>query len=267
MAKPNLTDHDISILAKIKDPEATTNPRVKVDSTLQSDPNVTGDEYESAKTLELDAIRKVAKKDKFGLPLEPSAEDTEILLRYLSALVERYPKYASARNNRVQAIRTIHGDDLLIAPKSSGGDQSDVIKRKEAAGLALDDLATGIRLLTASSMEMPISPRSAQTLANLHTQKATILNITSKLLSKSPPNSTTSLIIPVIERSNNGTEAELKTANDFADQVHLEFQLGAWYGNELAEKMVTATNPMAKLCGEIVSGAMRKEIEGLSGGT
>jgi len=38
--------------------------------------------------------------------------------------------------------------------------------------------------------------------------------------------------------------------------------LGAWYGNELAEKMVTATNPMAKLCGEIVSNAMRKEIEG-----
>jgi len=65
-----------------------------------------------------------------------------------------------------------------------------------------------------------------------------------------------------LEKNVDGQEIELKSIMQLEDQAHRDFQLGAWYGNELAEKMVTATNPMAKLCGEIVSNAMRKEIEG-----
>jgi len=67
-----LTKHDINVLAKIKDPEASPLlNRVKTDSSLPPDPNITGSDYQAAKDLELEAIRKVAKKDGFGFPLEP----------------------------------------------------------------------------------------------------------------------------------------------------------------------------------------------------
>ena len=70
----NLTEHDINVLAKIKDPEANVVNRAKIDGSLAPDPHVTGNDYEAAKGIELDAIRKVAKKDRFGFPLEPVSE-------------------------------------------------------------------------------------------------------------------------------------------------------------------------------------------------
>ncbi|KAH8593251.1 hypothetical protein B0O99DRAFT_627584 [Bisporella sp. PMI_857] len=260
-----LTRHDVSILAKIKDPEANVAPSyVKADSSLPPDPNLSKDEYQDAKELEANALKKLMKRDSFGFPLEPSTQDLLDLLDDLEVLVERHPNYSSARNNRVQAIRTIYGDDLLVklSQESKQINSLDNIglqdrRLKDAATLALQDLTTAINLLSVSP-EIPISTRSAQTLANLHTQKATIYNTTSKLLNR--PNS--KLRITVLEKSKDGRELELRGSNEFEDQAHRNFSLGAWYGNELAEKMVPVTNPMAKLCGEIVSNAMKKEIEG-----
>lgn len=70
----NLTEHDINVLAKIKDPEANVVNRAKIDGSLAPDPHVTGNDYEAAKGIELDAIREVAKKDRFGFPVEPVSE-------------------------------------------------------------------------------------------------------------------------------------------------------------------------------------------------
>jgi len=71
------------------------------------------------------------------------------------------------------------------------------------------------------------------------------------------------LTVPVIKDSEK--DIFLSDITDFEDQAHQNFQLGAWYGSELAGKMVPVTNPMAKLCGEIVSNAMKQEIEGYRG--
>jgi len=74
----------------------------------------------------------------------------------LTALISEFPQYASARNNRVQAIRTIEEDGLLVC-KATDGTKSetanlDDIKRRSAAELAITDLITGINLLTDTSL-------------------------------------------------------------------------------------------------------------------
>ena len=38
--------------------------------------------------------------------------------------------------------------------------------------------------------------------------------------------------------------------------------LGGRYGNEIARNLAVGTNPVAKLCGEMVREAMRKEYAG-----
>jgi len=73
----NLTKHDINVLAKIRDPEANIDSRVTIDNSLLLDPHVTGNDYEVAKDIERDAIRKIAKKDSFGFPLEPVSDQQD----------------------------------------------------------------------------------------------------------------------------------------------------------------------------------------------
>jgi len=85
-----------------------------------------------------------------------SSADIEALLENLTTLISRYPKYASARNNRVQSIRTIYGDGLLVSNTQKSldpeQDRSDEKRKRDAAEVALSDLATAIDLLSAASL-------------------------------------------------------------------------------------------------------------------
>jgi hypothetical protein len=61
-------------------------------------------------------------------------------------------------------------------------------------------------------------------------------------------------------------EASWKTI-DFEENASRDFMMGGRYGNEIAKALAVSTNPTAKLCGEMVRGAMRKEYAGGGEGT
>ena len=49
---------------------------------------------------------------------------------------------------------------------------------------------------------------------------------------------------------------------EFEENASKDFMLGGRYGNEIARNLAVGTNPVAKLCGEMVREAMRKEYAG-----
>ena len=51
-------------------------------------------------------------------------------------------------------------------------------------------------------------------------------------------------------------------AIEFEEHASRDFMLGGRYGNEIAKALAVSANPTAKLCGEMVREAMRKEYAG-----
>ena len=56
-------------------------------------------------------------------------------------------------------------------------------------------------------------------------------------------------------------EAQWKTI-EFEEHASRDFMMGGRYGNEIAKALAVSANPTAKLCGEMVREAMRKEYAG-----
>jgi hypothetical protein len=52
------------------------------------------------------------------------------------------------------------------------------------------------------------------------------------------------------------------SAVDFEENASKDFMMGGRFGNEIAKALAVSTNPTAKLCGEMVREAMRKEYAG-----
>lgn len=168
----------------------------------------------------------------------------------LSTLITANPSYASARNNRVQVIRRLHGDGML----ATGVDPSDspLVGGKDgqlaAASQALSDLDICISLLSPTECHAHMSPHAVKTLSLAHTQRAAIYLHTSKLLARGGE-----LVVQEHRR-----EASWKKL-DFEQAASSDFARGGRYGNEIAKGLAVSTNPTAKLCGQIVREAMKKE--------
>jgi len=82
----------------------------------------------------------------------------------LDRLVEEYPKYASARNNRAQALRRIYGSGILVNGTEEMKSDAPVLDASasdecliSASTTILDDLSTAISLLTPKTPFMPLS--------------------------------------------------------------------------------------------------------------
>jgi len=125
----------------------------------------------------------------------------------------------------------------------------------EAAAIAavttvLVDLETVIDLLTPPPFAA-MSPQAAKTLSKAYAQRGSLYHRTGLNLS--------------CEGAESRIESSRKEARwdveEFKERAQYDFMMSARYGNEDAKKMLVATNPAAKLCGEIVKEAMRKEFE------
>ncbi|KAJ2614154.1 hypothetical protein H4S08_001855 [Coemansia sp. RSA 1365] len=119
--------------------------------------------------------------------------DIEQAIVQLTQIIEEYPQYASAYNDRAQAYRLQPG-----------------IFNKQ---LIIDDLDAAIKYAD-----------NGQTIGYAYTQKAIVL------------------------REMEQTE----------DEVFYNFSQGAKYGNEIARMAVARENPYAKLCGKMMTEAMRQ---------
>jgi len=178
MPSTSLTNHDLFILEKIKDPESGPSAPVLIDASLPRDPHVTDEAiYQHITRSERSIISSIQAVELQLANLKPVVSDP--LAQYLSCverldeLVEEWPEYASARNNRAQALRRIYGDGCLVKGGGGGGGGGEEGKGEDgavpldseaeerdlvtAASTILEDLSTAIELLTPATPFLPIS--------------------------------------------------------------------------------------------------------------
>ncbi|OTA91389.1 hypothetical protein M434DRAFT_397228 [Hypoxylon sp. CO27-5] len=256
MTANSLSRRDFNVLEKIKDPESNPLTAVIVDATLPKDPNVTDTSvYDRVSQKERDIVLAMQDLEMQLAGLRP-ASTTEPLTEYrqcvskLGELISEYPNYASARNNRAQALRRLYGDTMLLS--GVGGSKGllkdvDDLEKTEAATLALSDLDKAVELLTPKSLFASISPQAGKTLSLAHTQRAAIYHMTAKSFPAGR----------VAVRAERKEVAWTKI--DFEEAASRDFALGGRYGNEIAKGLAVSTNPTAKLCGQMVREAMKKE--------
>lgn len=241
---------------KIQDPEFDPSQAVQVDKSLPKDPHVTDvAEYAGIAAKEKKLVLAVQEAELQAAGLRPKTgidliNAYEECLAGLSALISTYPQYASARNNRAQVNRRMYGDGMLV----NGAKQidrplitSEGDERTSVACQTLSDLDTCISLLAPPTPQSRISPHAAKTLSSAHTQRAAIYLHTSKQLMWGSINTKT-----------DRREASWEKF-DFEEAASLDFALGGKYGNEIAKGLAVSTNPTAKLCGQMVREAMKRE--------
>lgn len=260
MAYVSLTERDINVLEKIRDPEYDPSLAVRVDPALPKDPHITDTEIHQflsrqerdiilcLQGLELQSARSLSNRTALNVGFIDEYRNS---IAKFDQLIENHPQYASARNNRAQALRRLYGDALLIsdAPKSPLALFQDIddTDRVIAGKIVLGDLDRAISLLTPTAPYSRLSPQVAKTLSMAHTQRAAIYLMTSKLMSGRS--------VSVDAERPEAAWSKL----DFEEHASRDFAMGGRYGNEIAKGLAVSTNPTAKLCGQMVREAMKKE--------
>ncbi|KAK4143007.1 uncharacterized protein C8A04DRAFT_29409 [Dichotomopilus funicola] len=259
MAYVDLSQRDINVLEKIKDPEFDPSLVAQVDPALPKDPHVSDPtKYQDVSQQERDIILTLQKAEMQNAKQQAGQKPgTSLVDEYhnsvskLGQLIQDHPQYASARNNRVQALRRLYGDSLLIsgAPRNPQAllQKIDDSERLKTGKIVLDDLDRAVSLLTPKIANTHFSPQAARTLSNAHTQRAAIYLMTSKLLDSGSASVDAS-------RPESGW-----SKLDFEERASRDFAMGGRYGNEIAKGLAVSTNPTAKLCGQMVREAMKKE--------
>ncbi|KAH8812710.1 hypothetical protein F5884DRAFT_315446 [Xylogone sp. PMI_703] len=262
MAAATLTPRDLVVLEKIKDPESGPSAPIMIDSSLPKDPRITNNTtYQTIVQRESAIISSIQKGELKHSSLEPDQSSEAFLSIYQKAvaefddLINEFPEYASARNNRAQALRRIYGDEMLVqgsdrptALSQSCSDQELVTASKKV----LSDLDAAISLLSPLTSFAAISPQAAKTLSQAHTQKGAIYHLSAKRLSTNSEN------LRIDEQRREAGWMKI----DFEENASRHFMLGGRYGNEIAKALAVASNPTAKLCGEMVREAMMNEYGG-----
>lgn len=271
-----LSRRDIDVLGKIRDPESNPESALRLDVSLPKDPHVTdAAEYAkiSQKERELVLAMQQAEMELAGLKQKSLSDPIEAYrtcVACLGKLITEHPQYASARNNRAQALRRLYGDDMLVEvaagpedgtadsgsssrPKGAeailqGGAASEQ-ERAQAAATVLSDLDRAVALLMPSNAaSATLSPTAAKTLSLAFTQRAAIYHATSKLVASGRRCN------PHVNRS----EARWGQM-DFEEAASRDFSMGGRFGNEIARGLAVGTNPTAKLCGQMVQQMMKGE--------
>lgn len=242
-----LTGNDSAVLSQLFDPEATATSNVLVDPSLPDEPR-----FENRQVLAEIKEKEKAIVSRVEAALkehERSWEQTVALdeaYDALTGLVDAYPQCASIRNNRAQLLRLKHGDNLII-PRVSFGVSDKLLSRGVTV---VSDLDWAISLLSPSTPLAAVSPGQCRTLAQAHTQRGALFHAASKTLSMD-------IHVPYVRAPAGGLAAW--TSLDFEQAASRDFFVGGRYGNEVAKALAVHTNPTAKLCGQMVQEAMKRE--------
>jgi hypothetical protein len=248
MQKP-LSKADSKVLSQVFDPEsAPTRVEVLVNPDLPADRLILDSELlQKLKAQEKKAVAIVEQFEKSQQAQASKNEAYHAALSILDDLISRHPSYASARNNRAQLRRWRFGDrNTLCQPRSS------IDEDRRAAGVAaVQDLRTSLDLASPTRPQDGVSPTQGRLLAQASTQLAALYYAAFKDLDTPSPMETAEL-------------DETRWSKDrFEEESSKMFYLGGLYGIEVAKALAVHTNPHAKLCGNIVKEAMRKELAGV----
>ena len=262
MAQVNLSTRDANVLEKIKDPESNPDQRAVIDASLPSDPHVPDTSiFRTLIREQVELVRQLQEAEASLTGNTPGqlitrdnvADLYRKAIERLGDMVASNPDHASARNNRAQAVRRLYGDTLLV----DGPVDADALlaspntdQKRQDAVVILTDLERCVQLLTPKTPKTPISPHAARTLGSAHTQRAAIYRGTSRFLAEGRRLD--------VDGHAFGDMAAWKPFN-FEQAAARDLALGARYGDEIAKALAVSLNPTAKLCGEIVSNAMRQE--------
>ncbi|KAF7543256.1 hypothetical protein G7046_g10036 [Stylonectria norvegica] len=261
----SLSTRDLNVLEKINDPESNPLTGIVLDSSLPRDPNITdAGVYERVVEKERQIIRSIQRLE---IQLRDLRADDGVKLATngyrqclsdIEEVISEHPNYASARNNRVQILRRLYGDAILVSDTSDNPmplvEKPDTTEKLRVAATLLKDIDVSIRLLTPPSLSSPLSPQTARTLSMAHTQRAAVYLKTAKMWLHRP-----------LEVDSRLAESQW-TKLDFEEAASQDLALGGRYGNPIAKGLAVSVNPTAKLCGEMVREAMKKEYGPSYGG-
>ena len=186
---------------------------------------------------------------------------------------------ANGRDKRIEAediaTPTVHRKDYFSAPLSNVDNsnrkedfassttptptartafgRTGLPTRKDIGGDAGSSFSSSLAMGIASTLRVSSIPAAGSRPTTLYAndaprQRPGLYHQTSKMLAKGGE-----LDIDPLRR-----EASWKRL-DFEEATSMDFALGGRYGNEIAKGLAVSTNPTAKLCGQMVREAMKKE--------
>ena len=247
-----LSSNDHAVLLKLFDPESAPDAGVLIDPSLPSDPNILDPLMYLLIQKEQKLVIQTIESVLHDLEASSSSKHQRLGQAYshISHLIDTYPDSASLRNNRAQLFRVQYGDNVLAYHVST--DSSSELFT--LAATALSDLDEAIRLLSPRMPRSGVSPFQSRVLAQAYTQRGALFHTTAKLLAAYPDKteSSTALMIRVASLRN-------WDMHEFEAAASRDFYLGGRYGNEIGKGLAVHTNPTAKLCGQMVQEAMRRE--------
>lgn len=241
LEKSSLTSNDEAVLSALFDPESSPSSLISISKTAPSLPHIPDTTLPDLQRQELEAIKSLDHES-------PSRVSIESAISNLSHLIVQQPQYAPAYLNRAQATRLLIGEERdLFQPQNSN-----LISR------ILSDLNQTISLATPTSPSSPLSNLQATILSKAHTHRGYLClkasHVARTTTSKPNPATATTTNTPL------PPETSGITAADWEEMASKDFFLGGRYGNKIAQELSVKTNPYAKMCGEIVREAMRKEV-------
>lgn len=222
----SLNIKDQRILEALFDAEgALAPPGPIVDDTRESLPHFTPHDLQVLRNRETDIIKALDSE-------RPALQTVQDAIKKLDVLINDACAYSPAYLNRAQARR-------LLLDKRDYTSSSDmgIIK------LILADLSRVITIASPVSPSVPISSLQAQLLSSAHTHRGYLLHMISK-------------------SGNSGGLQEMHLNSEISgleEMASHDFFLSGTYGDEKAKYMSVATNPFAKMCGNILREALKNE--------
>lgn len=242
-----LSTGDSKVLAQVFDPESgPAKVEVLIDPSQPSDRWVKDDTLLTRlRATEKDAIRLIeAFENSENQTAQAKQETYRKALAILNQIIPENPSYASARNNRAQLRRWRFGDRNMICNSRYSTDP----ERTVASLSTVSDLKQCIALASPERPQHAVSPAQGKLLAQAYTQLGALYYAASKDLDE------------VEDGASSIEEFEGWTKDQFEEEASRLFYVGGLYGNEVAKALAVHTNPHAKLCGNIVKEAMKKEL-------
>lgn len=225
-----LSQNDKNVLSRIFESHPSgslaTSP---IDPTLPNSlPSISPDVLSELRELEFAAISHLDAE-------RPSQESLHQSIAKLTDLITSYPQYSSAYNNRAQALRLLHGDDLYSEAVSDS--------------TLWSDLCSAITFASPRQPRQRVCELQGQILRSAYAQRGYLTWKASKNLgatqsSNNLPPELTGLEVEAIE-----------------DRARSDLEAAGRYGDQEAKKMAISANPYARLCGNIVEEAMIAEMQ------
>ncbi|GAB1728756.1 hypothetical protein NU195Hw_g463t1 [Hortaea werneckii] len=242
-----LSEADSRILTQVFDPESgPTKAEIIVDPFLPSDHQYHEDEtVAKLRTREREAIVLIERFENEKPQTQSKADVFRAAVSILDSVIDQYPLYASARNNRAQLRRWMFGDRYMLCQPQTIAKPD----RTSAGSAILADLKSAVSLASPERPHDAVSPAQGRLLAQAYTQLAAVYYAAAKDLAMSK-----GVEVSVAE------EVKDCSGDWLEEEASRLFYLGGLYGNEVAKALAVHTNPHAKLCGNIVKEAMRKEF-------